>query len=392
MENRKITVTDINEAFIKDVEGDKERLDTLSTPAPTVAGSDTLPPKNNIFTGEITNAFLHSSDDVGTIFRGDETAGTLTEYRTNPLGKVYFSKNDLFDNTLSPQTQRLFLFNLSKLAQNVGQHETNINIIRDGSLKPFSLAEYMAECGLKDKKEAVKNIKNSIRELLNTRVSFDVEAYIEENGKRAKKTFVKNTDILTLAIDTTERANKKLKPSEYIDHCIEKGLVYMSFDLDLASVLVNFPLLALPPQLFKVDIHRNGHALHLGYYLLNLANMARNKASVLSMLKACPELPTDQLFNKDKVVTISKQGTMKDAVRLYKNIIEPLKKTLEALKKIGILKTYSLQDKNGKKLKFEDLKKDTLETSYIVFELTDETKPRADKELQKKLDRKNKKH
>ena len=160
----------------------------------------------------------------------------------------------------------------------------------------------------------------------------------------------------------------------------------MSFDIELASVLVNFPLLALPPQLFKVDIHRNGHALHIGYYLLNLANMKRNKVSLLSILQACPDLPLNQLYGKENLVAISKQGTMKDTVRLYKHIIEPFKKTLEALKKDGILKSYKLQDKSGKAVKFEDLTKDSLDTNFIVFELTEEAKPRTDEALTKKLE------
>jgi hypothetical protein len=361
----------------------EEYINHIFLPPTAVKGSDDIQPaKRTVFTGEIPNAFMASSDDVGTIQKGDVLSGGLTEYRTNPLNKVYFMKNDLFDNTLSPQTKRLFLFNLSKLAQNVRQHETNINTIREGSLKPFSLSEYMSECGLKDRKEAIKNIKNSIKELLNTRVSFDVDIYVEENNKRKKRNVAMNTDILTLAIDTTDRTNKKLTPSEYIDHCIEKGLVYMSFDLDLASVLVNFPLLALPAQLFKVDIHRNGHALDLGYYLLNLARMSRNKVSILNMLKACPDLPLEQLLKRKDIESISKQGTTKDTIRLYKHILEPIKKTLESLKKDNILKSYKLVDNKGKAIKFEDLTKETLEANFIIFELADGTEESTDEPKQ----------
>lgn len=354
-----------------------------------------IPVKRTVFTGEITNAFMASNDDIGTIQKGDVLSGGLTEYRTNPLNKVYFMKNDLFDNTLSQPTKRLFLFNLSKLAQNVGQYETDINKIREGTAQPFNIKEYMDECGLKDRKEAIKAVRKSIKEMLETFVGFDVDVYVKEQGKKKKKTLRKITNILSPAIDI-EGLGRNPTTNDILDHCIDRGLVYISFNLELASVLVNFPLLDLPPQLFKLDIRHNPHALDLGYHLISLANQNRNKISILNALEACPDIPLQQFLyekpldkeeTRETLFTISKQGLLKDTIRPYKHILEPLKKTLDALQDDtnAILKSYKLVDSKGKALKFEDITKNTLDSSYIIFELTDEAKPRTDEDLQKKI-------
>lgn len=354
-----------------------------------------IPVKRTVFTGEITNAFMASNDDIGTIQKGDVLSDGLTEYRTNPLNKVYFMKNDLFDNTLSQPTKRLFLFNLSKLAQNVGQYETDINKIREGTAQPFNIKEYMDECGLKDRKEAIKAVRKSIKEMLETFVGFDVDVYVKEQGKKKKKTLRKITNILSPAIDI-EGLGRNPTTNDILDHCIDRGLVYVSFNLELASVLVNFPLLDLPPQLFKLDIRHNPHALDLGYHLISLANQNRNKISILNALEACPDIPLQQFLyekpldkeeTRETLFTISKQGLLKDTIRPYKHILEPLKKTLDALQDDtnAILKSYKLVDSKGKALKFEDITKNTLDSSYIIFELTDEAKPRTDEDLQKKI-------
>ena len=343
---------------------------------------DSQPFKNTIFTGAFTNAIMATNDDIGTIKRGDFKAGTKTEYRTIPLNGVQFLKNDLFDNTLTPQTQRLFLYNICKLAQTVKKGETDINKIRDGNLRPFSLTEYMTACGLKDRKKTTKIIKESIKELINTRVNYKFSMIID--GK--EKIFMKNTDILSLTIDVTDLTNKQLTKEQYLEHCIEKGFVYMSFDLDLTSAIVNFPLLDLPTQLFKLDIRHSPHALNAGYYLINLANQGRFKVSLDNLIKACPDLPLYRLNRDEHLVDISKQGQQKDSVRLYKHILEPLKKTLEALKKNEILESYLIVDKAGKETSLEKINKEVLDTSFIKFKLTDKAKPLTDKELAKKIE------
>ena len=401
MKNEKISVENADKDLTS-VFSDKDKVGALYTPAPAVAGSDTLPLKRTIFTGEITNAFMASNDDIGTIHKGDVLSGGLTEYRTNPLKKVYFMKNDLFDNTLSQPTKRLFLFNLCKLAQNVGQYETDINKIKEGIATPFNIKEYMDECGLKDRKEAIKTIKKSIKEMLETYVGFDVTIYVKEKGKKQLKTVRKITNILSPAIDI-EGLGRNPTTGDILEHCIEKGLVYISFNLELASVLVNFPLLDLPPQLFKLDIRHSPHALDLGYHLISLANQNRNKISVYNALEACPDIPLQQLLLEKPIeeetgtiplISISKQGLLKDTIRPYKHIIEPLKKTLDALKddNNAILKSYKLVDSSGKTIMFEDITKNTLDTSFIVYELTEKAKPRTDDALRRKIEHKAKTH
>jgi len=373
----------------------RDNLEGLYIPPQAPKGTDTTEVKRTVFTGEITNAFMASNDDLGTIQKGDALSGSLTEYRTNPLNKVYFMKNDLFDNTLSQPTKRLFLFILSKLAQNVGQYETDINRIKEGIAQPFNIKEYMEECGLRDRKEAVKAIKRSIKEMLETYVGFDIEVYVKEsNGKKKKKTLRKITNILSPAIDI-EGLGRNPTTGDVLEHCIDRGLVYISFNLDFASVLVNFPLLDLPTQLFKLDIRHNPHALDLGYHLISLANQNRNKISVLNALEACPDIPLQQFLyekpmdkeNNTPLLAISKQGFLKDDVRPYKHLIEPLKRTLEALANNtnAIIKSYNLVDSKGKNIKFEDLNKNNFETSFIIYELTDRAKPRTDEALQKKI-------
>lgn len=383
----------------------EERIDFINnifTPPTTIKGvENTQASKRTVFTGEITNAFMATNDDIGTIQKADVLSGGLTEYRTNPLNKVYFMKNDLFDNTLSQPTKRLFLYTLSKLAQNVGQYETDINKIREGIATPFNIKEYMEECGLKDRKETIKAIKRSIKEMLETYVAYDIMAYVKDNkGKKTKKPLRKIANILSPAIDI-EGLGRNPTTNDIIEHCIDKGLVYISFSLDLASVLVNFPLLDLPPQLFKLNLKHTPHALDLGYHLVSLANQNRNKISIKNALEACPDIPLQQLLNESNktndsqpLLCISKQGLLKDTIRPYKHIIEPLKKTLETLTSDtnAILKSYKLVDNKGKSIKFEDLTKETLDKSYIIFELKEEAKPRTEEALLKKLKGKAIKH
>ena len=383
----------------------EERIDFINnifTPPTTTKGvENTQASKRTVFTGEITNAFMATNDDIGTIEKGDVLSGGLTEYRTSPLNKVYFMKNDLFDNTLSQPTKRLFLYTLSKLAQNVGQHETDINKIREGIATPFNIKEYMEECGLKDRKETVKAIKRSIKEMLDTYVAYDIMTYVKDSkGKKTKKPIRQITHILSPAIDI-EGLGRNPTTNDIIEHCIDKGLVYISFSLDLASVLVNFPLLDLPPQLFKLNLKHTPHALDLGYHLVSLANQNRNKISIKNALEACPDIPLQQLLNESNktndsqpLLCISKQGLLKDTIRPYKHIIEPLKKTLETLTSDtnAILKGYKLVDNKGKSIKFEDLTKETLDKSYIIFELKEEAKPRTEEALLKKLKGKATKH
>ena len=338
--------------------------------------------KFTVFAGKPTNAIMACNDDIGTIKEPDIFSGESAEYRTNPIHGISFMRDVLFNNTFSPPTKRLIFFIICKLAQHVKLYEQDYNKIRDGSLKPFSLVEYMTVCGLKNRKETVKSIKDSIRELIKTRTDVDTEIH----GKQVKM----NRDILALAIDTTEKAGENLTPSEYLDRCIERGAVYMSFDLEVAWVFAQGALLAIPPEFFKIDIKRHKHAQPLSYYLINLANMNEHKASLLkvSLLKilwAMPDIPLAQFLEKENLVSISEQGLHKSAIKPYEHIIAPFKDTLEALKEeYGILKEYKLQDRDGKVIHFERVTKSTLGDIYLTFELTEEAKPRTDEALQEK--------
>ena len=485
----------------------KDGVKNLLTPTTAVKGNDTLPIKRQVFTGNITNAVIHTNDSRG-LMSQNEATGEI-EYKTDALQGVQFIKNDLFDNTLSEPTKRLYLYGVSQLAQNVGQGEKDIHKIKKGMFKPFSLDDYMKACGLKDKREATRSIRTSIKELTETKVACNMSIWNEKTvrGKthRFKDYYMQVMDILNPVFKLTDEGKKlNYTPQEYAQKCIEKGLVYLTFNLELASVLVLNPLLNIPEQIFKIDLKKNPHGLDLTYYLLNMYNQGHyNKVNLLNAMQACPHLPIKQLFpnhneviisledstrakaerdfNKLLVMVTDSKGEEKtvadkekvkefkelikatlesinpqdirsetianlystiqtlneaqlfyiaglldnlktqisrlnglekddknrteikeniaglkeriarairtgDTVRLYKHIVEPFNRALDELVEGKILKKngYKLVDRDGKDRTFTELTKQNLADTFLIFELTDEAKPKPEAEIKAK--------
>lgn len=257
--------------------------------------------------GSATNALTKIKPKIGKNLELDAITGAAT-IKQGGLALSIPDYSKLVSGGLKTSTYKL-LDALTVVFTESGGKSTTVTL---------SLDEYMKKCGLKDKKEARKQVTADLEALFNMRLSF--------TGR--KKT---DQDFLDLRICDAKG--------------IKNGIITFNFSAPFYKVIMGYPVMPYPAQLWKLDAKANPNS----YYLLrkiaehknmNIGKKNEDIIAVSTLLKVCPSIPS---YND--VVKSSNRSTTE-------RIINPFERDLNAL---ADTLTWEYCHSNGQPLTDEEL-------------------------------------
>lgn len=145
----------------------------------------------------------------------------------------------------------------------------------------ISLEQYMKQRGLKDQKEARKQVKADLQELFDAKFSFQEK---RKNGAQ---------DYHDIRIIDSQG--------------IRKGIITVSFGTAFYSILLQYPLMPYPAQLWRLNNNNNPNSYYLLRRIAEHRNMNDGKKNadiiaVKTLLAAAPFLPTyEEVKNSDRM-------------------------------------------------------------------------------------------
>jgi len=185
----------------------------------------------------------------------------------------------------------------------------------------LSLDEHMDMRGLKDEKEARKQVKEDLETLSNMTLTFN------------QKIDGKPKDFLNLKIIGT--------------HGIKNGIISAAFDIGFHELILKYQPMPIPQAFLALNDNRNPNAYLLGRRIslhknMNYGTKNEDIISVRTLLETCPNIPTkEEVAQKD---------------RDYKRkIIEPFEIGMNALEETKIF-TWEYCHSKGEPLTDEELK------------------------------------
>lgn len=195
----------------------------------------------------------------------------------------------------------------------------------------LSLEEYMAKRGLKDEKEARKQAIADLEILFNAKLSFK-----EKRGKKQELDF---HDIRI--IDSKG---------------IRKGIINVTFGTAFYNILLSYPVMPYPAQLWALNGKRNPNSFYLLRKIAEHKNMNVGKKNediiaVKTLLAAAPNLPSyKDVMGTDRAVN--------------RKIIEPFERDMNALEDTL---SWEYCHSNNAPLTNEDTDEDSVNISYDTF-------------------------
>lgn len=176
-----------------------------------------------------------------------------------------------------------------------------VTLTESGAKSPvvaLSLEEYMAKRGLKDKKEARKQATDDLETLFNATISF------KEKRKRGQE-----QDFHDIRIIDSKG--------------IRKGIINVSFGTTFYNILLGYPIMPYPAQLWTLNGKRNPNSFYLLRKITEHKNMNVGKKNediiaVKTLLSVAPNLP-------------SYEEVMATGRQLNQRIIEPFERDMDAL-------------------------------------------------------------
>jgi len=183
-----------------------------------------------------------------------------------------------------------------------------VTLTESGAKSPtvtLSLEEYMMKCGLKDRKEARKQASADLEALFNARVTFK-----EKPRRRGKKAEAEPDGFMDMRICQTKGISRS-------------GIITFGFSDTFYKILLGYPVMPYPPQLWTLSAKRNPNSYYLLRKISELKNMNAGKKNedtiaVKTLLGAAPFIPSyDEVMETDRALT--------------RKIIEPFERDMDAL-------------------------------------------------------------
>ena len=162
----------------------------------------------------------------------------------------------------------------------------------------LSLEEYMKKRGLKDKKEARKQVTDDLETLFNAKISF------KEKRKKGQE-----QDFHDIRIIDSKG--------------IRKGIITVTFGTAFYNILLGYPIMPYPAQLWALNSKLNPNSFYLLRKIAEHKNMNVGKKNediiaVKTLLAAAPNLPSyEEVMNTDRAIS--------------RRIIEPFERDMDAL-------------------------------------------------------------
>lgn len=276
--------------------------------------------------------------------------------RANREGVQVFLKN-YNALSLNVQTHKVLDALTIKLTNNFPFGETaTAEQIAERRIVEITVDEYMQLCGLKDRKEARKQLKEAIQTLYNISLEWDEVSYIVPEGKkkRVKQSVHYNIRLTDAIIELEENP-------------LKRGKVVFAFSFTLAQYLSKAYIMPYPNKLLALNAKYNPHSYYMGrklaeHHNMNIGKENANRIAVSTLLKALPDMPTyaEVMQNMNGSLT--------------QKIIQPFERDLIALVNNGILASWKYCNSKGEPLTEEQIDSysyDVWEKWLIEFELAD---------------------
>lgn len=158
------------------------------------------------------------------------------------------------------------------------------------------LDEYMYKCGLKDKKEARKQVNEDLEILFNLKLSF------KGRSKRGQ-------DFVDIRICDTKG--------------IKNGIITFNFSHPFYNILMGYPVMPYPAQLWRLNAKTNPHS----FYLLRKISEHKN----MNIGKKNEDIIAVETLLKDAQAIPSYDEVMASGRQLDQRIIQPFERDMNAL-------------------------------------------------------------
>ena len=195
----------------------------------------------------------------------------------------------------------------------------------------LSLEEYMKKRGLKDKKEARKQVTDDLETLFNATISF------KEKRKKGQE-----QDFHDIRIIDSKG--------------IRKGIITVTFGTAFYKILLGYPIMPYPAQLWELNSKRNPNSFYLLRKIAEHKNMNVGKKNediiaVKTLLAVAPYLPSyEEVMNTDRAIS--------------RRIIEPFERDMDALEDTL---TWTYCHSNNTPLTDEELSSMSYDTFISLF-------------------------
>lgn len=212
---------------------------------------------------------------------------------------LFIDRYSELTSTLKSSTVKLLQAGVLQLTYNNSYRQTTPETVR--SVAEFTLDEYMALRGLKDRKEARKQIQSDLEVLFNLSIGW------MENTGAGEKAF----DMMRVCYRTSLSRG---------------GTITMAFSPELANYLVNAYEMKLPELYWRLSDKRNPNSSPLLWKISLLKKQNRGHASedvisIRTLLENAPDIPSfDEVQASDRAFT--------------RRIIDPLERDLNALSSV----------------------------------------------------------
>lgn len=267
--------------------------------------------------GPITNSLAK----INTKARGSVDKNPITGAATVKNGdlSVLIEHFDELTRGLDTSTQQLLDILISQFTRSGGQCP----------LIQIPLKEYMEKRGLKDEKEARKQVNEDLETLRNIKLTF--------NDRKGGY------------VDTYLFGGEK---------GIKNSIIFFSLSRTFYETLKSYPLMPVHDALYRTNTRYFRHAYYLGRTLfthkrMNAGKGNENRIAVKTLLKACPLLPTYESLDKSKG-------------EISRKIIEPFQQNLNHLEDLGVL-TWSYCHKGGEPMTAEEESRAEKGMPYDLF-------------------------
>ncbi len=300
----------------------------------------------NILQGKATNALVHTS-------KKSMVKDPAVNQGNKKTGEVEIILEDFSNLNLNANTFIVLDMLTEKLSQNLPyskRADISLEQIDQNRKVSIDISEYMERRNIKDRKEATKQLKNSITALFRTEIHYKESK--REPGKRKKTEYVWNMHILD-AMGTTLT--------------VKNGAITAQFSLDIAKYLSQSQVMPYPRALSSIKLHKNPHSYYIGrklceHYNMNVAKQNAKRISVKRLIEALPDLP-------------KYEDVINDSKHISKLIIDPFERDINALQETyNVLSSWQYCNSNGEALNDNQLNsynyKDWIEW-LIEFELTE---------------------
>lgn len=289
---------------------------------------------SNMLQGKATNALAHSSKrglelnaftGVGSLITAEGVQVFLENFNSVALNVQSHKVLDALTLELTSN----FPHGKEATADQINKHRSVI----------LSVDDYMELCGIKDKKEARKQLKEAVITLYNLSLEWDEVCYITPEGKKKRQKQILHHRLRLADHTITDGSENPIK----------RGNVLFKFSYDIAEYLSHAYIMPYPDKLLTVNSKYNPHSYYIGrklaeHHNMNIGKENASRISVRRIIEALPDLPSyDEIINTD-------------AKQITKRIIEPFERDLLALRDTyGILTSWKYCNSKGDELTEEQV-------------------------------------